>query len=68
VPPLPPRILHVQVVREGMENRSNWIDGVGRRIDLMQGAELLGAGGVGGLLVIPPYFNRAARMFNELEK
>jgi hypothetical protein len=68
VPPLPPRVLRVQVVREGMENRSNWIDGKGRPIHLMHGADLLGAGGVGGVLVIPPYFNRAARMFNELEK
>jgi hypothetical protein len=68
VPPLPPQILRVQVVREGMENRSNWIDGVGRPINLMQASELQSTGGVGGHLVIPPYFNRAARMFNELEK
>jgi hypothetical protein len=68
VPPLPPRVLRVQVVHEGMENRSNWIDGKGRPIHLMHGGDLLGAGGVGGVLVIPPYFNRAARMFNELEK
>jgi hypothetical protein len=68
VPPLPPRILRVQIVHEGMENRSNWIDGKGRPIDLMRGSELSSAGGVGGVLVVPPYYNRAARMFNELEK
>jgi hypothetical protein len=68
VPPLPPRILRVQVVHEGMDNRSNWIDGKGRPIDLMQRGELQSIGGVGGHLVIPPYYNRAARMFNELEK
>jgi hypothetical protein len=68
VPPLPPHILRVQVVHEGMENLSNWIDGKGRPIDLMRGGELQGAGGLGGRLVIPPYYNRAARMFNELEK
>jgi hypothetical protein len=68
VPPLPPRILRVRIVHEGMGNLSNWIDGVGRPIDLMRPGELQGAGGVGGHLVIPPYYNRAARMFNELEK
>jgi hypothetical protein len=68
VPPLPPHILRVRIVHEGMANLSNWIDGKGRPIDLMQGNELWGARGVGGVLVIPPYYNRAARIFNELEK
>jgi hypothetical protein len=44
-----------RVMREGMSNKSNWIDGLGRPIDLMGGEELTGPSGLGGLLVIPPY-------------
>lgn len=57
-----------RVVHEGMSNRSNWIDGAGGPIDLMRGNELQSAEMMGGRLVIPPYRDRAARMFDELEK
>jgi hypothetical protein len=45
-----------RVMRDGMTNNSNWIDGHGRPIDLMHGEELAGPAGLGGLLVIPPYY------------
>jgi hypothetical protein len=65
-----PRVLEVgaRVVPEGMSNLSNWIDGRGSPIDLMRGEELQGAEMLGGVLVIPPYRDSAARLFDELER